>query len=371
MDRNNYVGGEPIEPNVTLDTNTNTIKWKMLLTSTVDALPTTNNANCAQCDPQGNPKPAGYVGAYTGARYYHCGAFRPSYNCRMRLLGAPFCPVCQGVIRNALRPYLPVAYQGLWWNSPAASESGWGINFAHQGDTIFATWFTYDTTGKAWWLSMTAAKVAWNSYTGTLYETRGPAFNAIPFNPALVTRTAVGTGTLSFADSNNASFAYTVNGVSQTKAITRQVFGPLPVCTFGVQQDLAAATNYQDLWWAPGGAESGWGINLTHQGNTIFATWFTYGFDGTPLWLSVTAGNTGPGQYSGTFYLTRGPAFSAVPFLPANVVRTPVGTATLSFVNGNSASLSYTVTLGTPPVTVTQTKQITRQVFQTPGTVCQ
>ncbi len=40
-------------------------------------------------------------------------------------------------------------YQGLWWNP---LESGWGINFAHQGDIIFATWFTYDAGGKPWWL---------------------------------------------------------------------------------------------------------------------------------------------------------------------------------------------------------------------------
>jgi hypothetical protein len=39
---------------------------------------------------------------------------------------------------------------------------------------------------------------------------------------------AVGTATLTFADGNNGTFAYTVNGVSQTKAITRQVFGVLP-----------------------------------------------------------------------------------------------------------------------------------------------
>ena len=51
-------------------------------------------------------------------------------------------------------------YQGLFWNAPAGSESGWGINFAHQGDVIFATWFTYDATGKALWLSMTANKTA-------------------------------------------------------------------------------------------------------------------------------------------------------------------------------------------------------------------
>ena len=95
-DHNNYVGGEPVEPNVTLNTNRNTIKWKSALTSPADALPTTVNANCAQCDTQANPKPAGYVGAYTGARYYHCGCYRPAYDCRMRTLGQPFCAVCQG-----------------------------------------------------------------------------------------------------------------------------------------------------------------------------------------------------------------------------------------------------------------------------------
>jgi len=371
-DRGNYPGGEPVEPNVTLDASRNTIKWKDTLTSATDTLPTTTNANCAQCDPQANPKPPGYVGAYSGARYYHCGCFRPSYNCRMRALGQPFCAVCRKIIRDTLRPYLPATYQGLWWNAPSGSESGWGINLAHQGDTIFATWFTYDRGGKPWWLSMTAVKTAWNAYSGTFYETHGPAFDAAPFNPALVTKTAVGTGTLTFSDINNGSFAYSVNGANQTKAITRQVFGPLPVCTFGVQQDLTLATNYQDLWWAaPAGAESGWGINFTHQGNTIFGTWFTYHFDGSPLWLSFTANNTGPGVYAGALHLTHGPAFDAVPFLPANVALASVGTATLTFVNGNNASFGYTVTLGAPPVTVNQTKQITRQIFQTPGTVCQ
>src|SRR5436190_12858246 len=80
-----------------------------------------------------------------------------------------------------------INYQGLWWNAPAGSESGWGINIAHQGDVIFATWFTYDGTGKAWWLSMTAQKTAPGVYTGDLYQTRGPAFSAVPFTPTDVT----------------------------------------------------------------------------------------------------------------------------------------------------------------------------------------
>jgi hypothetical protein len=40
----------------------------------------------------------------------------------------------------------------------------------------------------------------------------------------------------------------------------------------------------------------GLGINLTEQSNIVFGTWFTYDFDGTPLWLSVTANNDGIAQ---------------------------------------------------------------------------
>jgi len=260
----------------------------------------------------------------------------------------------------------PPNFQGLWCNAPAGSESGWGINFAHQGDVIFASWFTYDLTGKGWWLTMTAPKTATDTYSGPLIKATGPAFDAVPFNPSQVVGTSVGTGTLTFTDTNNGSFAYTVNGVSQTKTITRQVFGPLPTCRFGALSDLTVATNYQDLWWnSPPGSESGWGINLTHQGTTIFATWFTYDHDQTPMWLVATMLNTAPATYMGTLYRTTGPAFNAVPFNPASVVGTSVGNATLTFADGNTANFSYTVN------GVSQTKPITREVFVPPGTVCQ
>jgi hypothetical protein len=362
-----YAGAEPVEPNVTRNTNRATIKWKSVLSSSTDSLPTTANANCGQCDPQGNPRDPGYVGAYEGARYMHCGCYRPSYDCRMRTLGQPYCGACQKAIRDALAPYLPIAYQGLWWKSPAGSESGWGMNVAHQADIIFATWFTYDASGKAWWLSMTAPLVSGgNVYAGTLYATHGPPFDAVPFNPALVVATAVGNGKLTFADPDNGTFAYTVNGVSQVKAITREVFGPVPICRFGTHPDLATATNYQDLWWnAPAGSESGWGINITHQGNTLFVTWFTYDLDGSPLWLSATAQQTGPKTYGGTLCRTTGPSFSAVPWSPAAVSVAQVGTVTLTFADGNHAAFAYTYN------GVSQTKQIVREVFRAPGTVCQ
>jgi hypothetical protein len=269
-----------------------------------------------------------------------------------------------GQSASVTAPGPAVNYGGLWWNSPAGSESGWGINFAHQGNIIFASWFTYDLAGKGLWLTMTAQNTAPGVYSGALYTTTGPAFNAVPFNPAEVKLTQVGTGTLTFSDANDGTFAYTVNGVSQMKSITHQVFGPLPVCATATAS-LAAATNYTDLWWAaPAGSESGWGINLTQEGETIFATWFTYDLDGTPMWLSATAANTAPGVFMGTLNRTTGPAFDAVPFNPANVKLTAVGTATFTFNDGNDASFAYTVN------GISQTKAITRQVFQAPGTVC-
>jgi len=176
---------------------------------------------------------------------------------------------CAGLLASPLDAAPAANYQGLWWRSPAESESGWGINFAHQGDVIFATWFTYDLTGKGMWLVMAATKTASGAYTGTLYRgTGGPAFDAVPFppvgSPGGAAGSVVGTGSLTFTDADNGSFAYTVNGIAQTKAITREVFGSLPTCVFGAQPDLALATNYQDLWWAaPAESQSGWGITQT------------------------------------------------------------------------------------------------------------
>ncbi|HLX22452.1 MAG TPA: S53 family peptidase [Usitatibacter sp.] len=259
----------------------------------------------------------------------------------------------------------PANYQGLWWAAPAGVESGWGINFAHQGDTIFATWFTYLTAGTGNWLVMTAPKIAANTYSGTLYSTTGPPFDSVPFNPANVTAKAEGTATLTFTDANNGTFAYVVGSTSQTKAITREVFGTMPTCATA-SGSLANATNYTDLWWAsPASSESGWGINLTHEGTTIFASWFTYDSTGKPMWLVVTAPLASPGVYSGTLYRTTGPAFNAVPFNPTAVTATAVGSATFTFANGNSAQFAYTVN------GISQAKTITREVFSGNGTACQ
>lgn len=259
-----------------------------------------------------------------------------------------------------------VNVQGLWWASPAGVESGWGINLAHQGEIVFATWFTYDTDGSGLWLVMSnGRRIGTNTYSGDLHRTTGPVFNTVPFDPARVAQARVGTLTLDFTDGNNGRMSATVNGASVSKPITRQVFAsPMPACSAGGA--AGAIPNYQDLWWnSPAGSESGWGINLTHQGDILFVTWFTYGPDGKGLWLVgsnvVKAGNA---TYSGTLFRTTGPPFNASPWNAAQVAKTPVGTVTLTFGDANTAQMSYTVS------GISQTKSITRQSFASPATTC-
>ncbi len=122
-----------------------------------------------------------------------------------------------------------------------------------------------------------------------------------------------------------------------------------------------AAINYQDMWWV-GDSESGWGVNVAQQNNTMFATWFIYGANNQPLWLvmsnaqrSGAAGNT----FTGDLYQTTGTAFSVTPFVPLQASNvTKVGTATFSFSNARAGTLTYTVN-GAQVV-----KQITRQPLE-------
>jgi predicted secreted protein len=103
---NNHSGSEPSQPNITTNKNRATTKWRSLIQAAT-TLPTTKNTNCAGCDPQPTPVPVGTVGLFEGADYYHCGVYRPEFNCRMRNLNIPFCSVCQQVIVKKLTPFLP------------------------------------------------------------------------------------------------------------------------------------------------------------------------------------------------------------------------------------------------------------------------
>jgi hypothetical protein len=104
--RDHYTNPEPTCANTTSQTNSSLVKWRNLFYPGL-ALPTTVNANCSQCDSQPDPFPGeARVGLYEGANYYHCGCYRPAFQCMMRNY-APFCPVCVARIQQVLQPYQP------------------------------------------------------------------------------------------------------------------------------------------------------------------------------------------------------------------------------------------------------------------------
>lgn len=260
-------------------------------------------------------------------------------------------------------PEMPVDtnrnYTALWWNS---AESGWGLNTTHQGGILFATLFTYAPDGQPMWL--VASRLAETpgypyTYSGPLYRASGPPFFQQPWSPVALTQ--VGTMDIEFVTPTVGVLTYSFNGVAVTKAIEQQQFGTRVASCRAVSGSRAAADNYQDLWWNP--AESGWGMNLVHQDDILFATLFTYSEAGRDRWF-VASGlrRQADGSFSGALYSTTGPAFDASPWAPIGLAE--VGTMTLAFADGEHGTLSYTV-LGR-----TVTKSIERQVFAATAPVC-
>lgn len=102
----------------------------------------------------------------------------------------------------------------------------------------------------------------------------------------------------------------------------------------------AKATSYQDMWWNP--AESGWGLNLTQQGDTIFAIWFVYDATKRGTWFVSTCNLVDDRSCEGELYVTNGPAYVYTGvFDPKGVTETQVGSASFTFTDANHGTLKY------------------------------
>jgi hypothetical protein len=114
------------------------------------------------------------------------------------------------------------------------------------------------------------------------------------------------------------------------------------------------STDYTDLWFNP--AESGWGVNVIQQGNTMFATLFVYGPDQTPRWYVAPAiiGNSQT-NFTGPLYRTTGPYFGAAWTGVGPAIT--VGSMTFNFNTPTTATLTYSVD------GVNVAKSIQRQTF--------
>lgn len=229
----------------------------------------------------------------------------------------------------------------LWWN-PA--ESGWGLTLAQHGNNVFGAWFTYGQTGRPMFIVMPGVQAqSADAFTGTLYTTAGPAYNAPTFDPAQVRVTPVGSATVHFTG-DTATFAATVNGVTQVKTITRQPFGgpataPLPADDKRVEDSSGAVTFNGS--WTRSHSSWGWSGGSAMQTSTAGAT-ASITFTGTSIrWI----GSRGRGMGIATVSVDGGPPREVNLFArPTDEIHTPV--ITISDLSPGQHTLTITVTGG-------------------------
>jgi hypothetical protein len=273
--------------------------------------------------------------------------------------GGNYAPVAQlGYLPAAT---LPENHTGMWWN---AAESGWGVNFSHQGDLVFATLFAYASDGRPLWVVMPEGRREGESETfaGPLYRVTGSPLAAS--TPPPVVASAVGDMRVTFSG-DTATLEYVLGGSPVVKVIRKQVFDTRAASCRDAWVDLVAAANFQDQWFDAN--EPGWGLNVSQQDSTIFATLFTYDTSGRDLWYVMPAGQRqADGSFLGAFYRTRGSAFDAarfVPLAPADV--TEAGALRLRFADGASGTMTF-APLGGAAID----KPLSRLVFSRPASGC-
>ena len=106
---------------------------------------------------------------------------------------------------------------------------------------------------------------------------------------------------------------------------------------------VVAAVQYQDLWWA-GLAENGWGMSITQHGESLFAALYVYDAAGKPRWYVLPAGhwNANFSEFTGDLYQPTGSPYANYD-ASRFVAGSAVGTATLTFRDGNAATMRYTI----------------------------
>ena len=153
----------------------------------------------------------------------------------------------------------------------------------------------------------------------------------------------------------SATFTVTTNDPAQP-TVSFIVAGNASAPTF---QPVLSAFNVSGLWTNP--AETDWSLSIAHHqrvGNTstvsdaVIATFATFDANGVPTWFTIKNGSwtgtpanvvTFSTTYTGEVHKLTGNYFADPFFDPARIVDSVVGTATLSFTNASSGTLSFNI----------------------------
>lgn len=232
-------------------------------------------------------------------------------------------------------------HSAYWWD-PA--DSGWGLYTFDQGNLLGPYWVSYDEAGKPTWFMGLTTPSQDGSYEGELYLFSGTPFAQIGQGPASQAGTPVGQVKLEFdADPRRMLFTHTLDGHTSTREVTRFDFnGKDVVCRAGGTQ-RANATNYSDMWWEP--STSGWGMNIMHLDENLYAQWYTYETGGRASYMTLGLARQTDGSYRGAIHRQNdgGRPYKSGGDMSAQPGGSVIGEAMLRFTDGEHARFEWTV----------------------------
>jgi lysyl endopeptidase len=217
-----------------------------------------------------------------------------------------------------------VDHSGPWYN---VNESGWGLTWSEYPNNGFlGLMFIYDANGRADWYELAGTWTGSDVHSGNMLRDSGPAFGN-SFNSAQVTKTVIGTYTLTFTSASTATYSFTINGVTRTGVVLTKV----------ANGEIARSSPYYNV------NESGWGLSwFEYPNNGYLGLMFIYDTNGRADWYELGGTLTSANVHSGNLLRVSGPAFGTT-FNPAQVSKAIVGTYTLTFTSATTATYSFTI----------------------------
>ncbi|HUP98381.1 MAG TPA: hypothetical protein VM073_10580 [Usitatibacter sp.] len=127
-----------------------------------------------------------------------------------------------GLVLPASATTFSTDYSDIWYNAPAESQAGWGVNIAQQRDILFVTMFIFDQANQPhWYVASNVNATGPNSYTGQLFNIGSGTYFGAPW-AGISGVAAVGNIAFTFNSPTTGSMTYTINNVQVTKQIVRQ-----------------------------------------------------------------------------------------------------------------------------------------------------
>lgn len=356
---NAYAGSAPV--NITLTITPNPI---------VSGKPTKFTVSVTA--QSGSGTPTGTVDIFAAGQ--QCTITLPGTNCSLTVSGSGSITVTAvyngdaNFAGNGISKTTPVVSQtnvfldqfgltGTWYN---AATSGQGFvlvsypDLAGAGTGVIAGgWFTFDVTSGG------ADKQRWYTFSGNarsidalatldLFATTGGNFNAGP----KVAATKIGQVALQFSDCDTGSVTYSFNdGRSGRIPITRLTAN----VTCGATRDNGTPGGSYLLsgaWYDPNTSGQGLLVEVNPVGNYLAAAWYTFSPNGqatgggaSQRWYTLQAAPLSPGSKTITnvdIYTRTGGVFDNA----APSTQSKVGSATLTFQDCNTATLTFSFSSG-------------------------